>query len=73
MWKEETGYPKAADSADETSFCIYCIDLDAGIIKAICYGAGYDREISYRHTNDDATTAVLGVATLGTMVLGNGG
>lgn len=46
-WKEDTSYPKTQGTAEDTAFCIYCIDLDEHIIKAICYGAGYDREISY--------------------------
>lgn len=51
-WAEDTGYPKTANTAEETSFCVYCIDLDECTIKAICYGAGYDREVSYQYTND---------------------
>ena len=51
-WADETAYNKTKDSAKDTSFCIYCIDLDACTIKAICYGAGYDREIEYGYTND---------------------
>lgn len=46
-WKDGTSYPKTVGTADETSFCIYCINLDARTIKAICYGAGYDRTVSY--------------------------
>lgn len=46
-WKEPTSYPKTVNSAKDTSFVVYCIDLDAQSIKAFCYGAGYDREISY--------------------------
>ena len=44
---EEVSYPKTKGTAKDTSFCIYCIDLDTHTIKAICCGAGYDREISY--------------------------
>lgn len=47
VWYEETSYPKTKGSAENTSFCIYCIDLDSQTIQAICYGAGYDRTISY--------------------------
>lgn len=46
-WKEATSYNKTINSAKDTSFVVYCIDLDAQNIKAFCYGAGYDREISY--------------------------
>lgn len=52
VWADETAYHKTKDSAKDTSFCIYCIDLDACTIKAICYGAGYDREADYSYTND---------------------
>ena len=44
---ESTTYNKSKDSAKDTSFVIYCIDLDTNTIKAICYGAGYDRTITY--------------------------
>ena len=44
---EDTSYPKTQGTAEDTAFCIYCIDLDAHTVQAICYGAGYDREISY--------------------------
>ena len=46
-WNEETSYPKTRASAKDTAFVIYCINLDTHIIKAICYGAGYDRELDY--------------------------
>lgn len=46
-WKEATSYPKTTNTAKDTSFVIYCIDLNSQAIKAFCYGAGYDREISY--------------------------
>ena len=44
---EDTSYPKTQGTAEDTAFCIYCVDLDSHTIKAICYGSGYDREISY--------------------------
>lgn len=46
-WKEATTYAKTINSAKDTSFVVYCIDLVEQNIKAFCYGAGYDREISY--------------------------
>lgn len=52
-YQEDTAYTKTANSATDTAFCVYCIDLDTYTIKAICYGAGYDRELTYaaRYTN----------------------
>ncbi len=47
QWAETTSYPKTTGTADETSFCVYCINLDTNKINAICYGAGYDREVEY--------------------------
>jgi hypothetical protein len=44
---EETSYPKTQGTAEDTAFCIYCIDLDTYTINAVCYGAGYDRQITY--------------------------
>jgi len=49
-WKEATSYPKTVGTAENTAFCIFCIDLDTYSINAICYGAGYDREVSYENT-----------------------
>lgn len=46
-WGEDTAYPKTKDTVSDTAFCIYCIDLDSKTIKAICYGAGYDRTETY--------------------------
>lgn len=43
------GYPNVKDTADETAFCVYSIDLDARKIYAIHYGAGVDREIPYSY------------------------
>lgn len=45
-WAEATSYPKTPDTAEDTAFCIYCIDLDNDTVHAICYGAGYDRTVS---------------------------
>lgn len=44
---ETTTYNKTANSAESTAFCVVSFDLDNGIIYADCYGAGYDRIISY--------------------------
>lgn len=46
-WIESTWYNKTKNTAEDTSFCIYCIDLDDRTVKAFCYGAGYDRVIAY--------------------------
>lgn len=46
-WADTATYNKTKNTADDTSFCVYCIDLDSHTIKAICYGAGYDREVNY--------------------------
>lgn len=46
-YQEETSYPKTLNTAKDTSFVIYCVDLDTNVITAICYGAGYDRRINY--------------------------
>ena len=45
---EETTYAKTDDSTGKnTAFCLVSIDLDKKIIYADCFGAGYDRTISY--------------------------
>lgn len=47
VFSEATTYSKTQNSALDTAFVVYCIDLDTYTIKAICYGAGYDRELVY--------------------------
>lgn len=44
--QEET-WEKTVDSAEDTAFCVVTIDLEKMVIYVDCYGAGYDREISY--------------------------
>ena len=71
-WDEATTYSKVKNSADDTSFVVYCIDLDNQSIKAFCYGAGYDREISYATvapitysiTNNLTNCTASGVSTI---------
>ena len=40
-------YDSVKDTASETAFCVYSIDLDNHVIHAIHYGNGIDREIPY--------------------------
>lgn len=45
---ETTSYDKVDDgTAKNTAFCLVSVDLDNEVIYADCYGAGYDRVISY--------------------------
>lgn len=44
---ETTSYDKVDGTAQNTAFCLVSIDLDKKVIYADCYGAGYDRVISY--------------------------
>ena len=46
---DAVSYPKTADTAEETAFNAVVIDRDNQTIHAFCYGAGYDREISYAY------------------------
>ena len=45
---EEITYDKTPDSATDTAFNIVTVDRENGKIYCANYGAGYDREISYR-------------------------
>lgn len=47
---EDTSYIKTADTGDDTAFCINVVDPVKQVIYSICYGAGYDRTISYSPT-----------------------
>jgi 3',5'-cyclic AMP phosphodiesterase CpdA len=44
---EETTYSKTANTAKDTAFVVYTVDFENEVIHAICYGAGYDRVMSY--------------------------
>ena len=46
-WQEAKWYEKTPYTAEDTSFCVYCIDLNAKQVNAICYGAGYDRVMAW--------------------------
>lgn len=45
--EEALKYAKTMNSEKDTSFCVYCIDLENKVIYSIAYGAGYNREIKY--------------------------
>lgn len=47
---ETTTYSKSANSAKDTAFCVYTIDFENQVVYATCYGAGYDRVMSYADT-----------------------
>ena len=45
--KEEATYSKTPDTADETAFSVTVVNPSEGKIYVFCYGAGYDRVVSY--------------------------
>ena len=50
IFGEDTSYSKIADTGDDTAFCVNVVDPVEQVIYSICYGAGYDRTISYGPT-----------------------
>ena len=56
QYQEETKYTKTQNSATDTAFCVYCIDLVNKKINVIHYGAGYSKEIDY--SSDNSSTIV---------------
>lgn len=44
---ETTTYGKTANSASDTAFVVNVVDFDSRVIHSVCYGAGYDRTVSY--------------------------
>lgn len=42
---ETVTYDKTANSGKDTAFCVYVINPSEEKVYAICYGAGYDREV----------------------------
>lgn len=50
VFGEDTNYNKIEDTGDDTAFCVNVVDPAKQVIYSICYGAGYDRAISYGPT-----------------------
>lgn len=83
---EDTSYIKTADTGDDTAFCVNVVDPVEQVIYSICYGAGYDRTISYGATvyhsitnaltnvttNNDAVAAEYGTAYSATIAAADG-
>lgn len=64
VFGEDTNYNKTEDTGDDTAFCVNVVDLVEQVIYSICYGAGYDRTISYGATvYHSITNALTNVAT----------
>lgn len=59
---ETSTYPKTANSAKDTAFVVNVVDFAGKAIHSICYGAGYDRTVSFGgdvyHTVSYALTSV---------------
>ena len=47
VFGEDTNYNKTADTGDDTAFCVNVVNLSDKVIHSFCYGAGYDRVVSY--------------------------
>lgn len=47
VFGENMSYTKTARTGKDTSFTVNVIDLAARTINSFCYGAGYDRELTY--------------------------
>ena len=64
VFGEDTSYTKTADTGDDTAFCVNVVDPVEQVIYSICYGAGYDRTISYGATvYHSITNALTNVTT----------
>lgn len=66
---ETTTYNKTANSGDDTAFCVMVVNPTEQRVYAICYGAGYDREV-YFGTETVAVTGITLNAASGTLALG---
>lgn len=47
VFGEDVSYTKTAGTGEDTAFTVDVIDLAARTIRSFCYGAGYDRELTY--------------------------
>ena len=66
---ETTTYNKTADSGDDTAFCVMVVNPTEQKVHAICYGAGYDREV-YFGAESVAVTGITLNAASGTLAPG---
>lgn len=82
-WAETTTYTKTQNTADDTAFMVYVINLDKFTVNGICYGAGTDRSFAYDQapletytitnnltnitTNNDAATIIEGMSFTATL------
>lgn len=55
---ENVTYNKTYNTAQDTAFCIYVINLDEYKVHAIHYGAGIDREITYHQPTPQYTNVL---------------
>ena len=46
-WGESATYSKTQNSADDTAFMVYVVDLDEFKVNGFCYGAGEDRYFAF--------------------------
>ena len=83
---ETMTYSKTANSAKDTAFCVYTIDFAKEVISATCYGAGYDRVMSFEDevyytitnnlsnaTSSNSTALVAGGASYTATLTANSG
>ena len=61
---EDQSYPKTPGTAEETSFVVNVINPSEQVIHSFCYGAGYDRSISFKNVSYYSIGASLTGATL---------
>jgi hypothetical protein len=83
---EDTSYPKTPDTAEETSFVVNVYNRSENLLYSFCYGAGYDRTISFESVkyysifttltdasiDSSATTVKEGETYTGTIRLADG-
>lgn len=70
---ESATWEKLPSSADDTSFCVITVDKSKGKIYIHCYGAGYDRELSFDSIGDGPGVPGIGGGPGGSQPGGSGG
>ena len=69
---ETATYAKTADSKNDTAFVVYTIDTAAQAIYATCYGAGYDRTVSYAASGENTNLVPTSIDSAGAVYNGTG-
>lgn len=72
VFGESESYIKEANTGKDTAFTVNVVDLSQKKITSVCYGAGYDREVSYAIEPQYTNQVPLSIDSSGAVYNGTG-